>query len=83
MTAVKEERYRGEKQAKTYFLNEQQATLLLTYLRNSEIVREFKKALVKAFYELKSQKPLSPQNFTMSAIVSILQNLYMLIWFFR
>ena len=31
-------------------LNEQQATLLLTYMQNTSIVREFKKALVKAFY---------------------------------
>ncbi|MFZ6773053.1 phage antirepressor KilAC domain-containing protein [Undibacterium sp. SXout7W] len=36
-------------------LNEQQATLLLTYMRNSEIVRNFKKALVKAFYEMRKQ----------------------------
>lgn len=33
-------------------LNEQQSTLLLTYMRNSDIVRRFKKALVKAFFEL-------------------------------
>ena len=31
-------------------LNEQQATLLMTYQKNTERVREFKKALVKAFY---------------------------------
>ncbi|MCZ2159186.1 Rha family transcriptional regulator [Bartonella sp. 220] len=36
-------------------LNESQATLLMTYMRNNEIVRAFKKALVKAFYELKKQ----------------------------
>lgn len=30
-------------------LNEQQATLLLTYMRNSPIVRSFKKSLVRAF----------------------------------
>ena len=35
-------------------LNEQQATLLLTYMRNSPKVREFKKALVKAFFEARS-----------------------------
>lgn len=35
-------------------LNEQQATLILTYMRNNEIVRAFKKALVKAFYDLKN-----------------------------
>lgn len=33
-------------------LNEQQATLLLTYMRNSEIVRTFKKQLVKEFWEM-------------------------------
>lgn len=36
-------------------LNEQQATLLLTYMRNSDIVREFKKGLVKAFWEMSRQ----------------------------
>ncbi|WP_375642706.1 MULTISPECIES: Rha family transcriptional regulator [unclassified Bartonella] len=36
-------------------LNESQATLLMTYMRNNNTVRAFKKALVKAFYELKSQ----------------------------
>ena len=36
-------------------LNEQQSTLLLTYMRNSDIVRDFKKRLVKAFYELASR----------------------------
>ena len=39
----------------TYYLNEQQSYLLLTYLRNSEIVRNFKIALVKAFFEIKKQ----------------------------
>jgi phage regulator Rha-like protein len=40
-------------QEKTYFLNEQQATLLMTYLRNSEIVRNFKKELVKQFFKMR------------------------------
>jgi phage antirepressor YoqD-like protein len=34
------------------YVNEDQATLLITYLRNNEIVREFKKRLVKAFRAL-------------------------------
>lgn len=34
------------------FLNQEQATLVMTYMRNSEIVRTFKKRLVKAFYEI-------------------------------
>ncbi len=33
-------------------LSEHQATLILTYMRNTTIIRGFKKALVKAFYEL-------------------------------
>lgn len=45
---------------KTYFLNEQQAYLLLTYLRNTEIVRNFKVALVKAFFEMRER--LYPKN---------------------
>ncbi|MCT7510024.1 Rha family transcriptional regulator [Aliarcobacter cryaerophilus] len=40
---------------KTYWLNEQQATLLMTYLRNSEIVKTFKKNLVKAFFMIKEK----------------------------
>lgn len=38
-------------------LNEQQSTLLLTYMRNSPIVREFKKRLVKEFWSLVHAKP--------------------------
>lgn len=41
--------------SKTYYLNEQQATFLMTLLRNSPKVVVFKKALVKAFYELKQK----------------------------
>lgn len=41
------------KPTKTYYLNEPQATFLMTLLRNKPKVVEFKKALVKAFYELK------------------------------
>lgn len=40
---------------KTYWLNEQQATLLMTYLRNSEVVKTFKKNLVKAFFMMKEK----------------------------
>ena len=36
-------------------LNEQQATLLITYMRNSEKVRRFKIALVRAFFELREK----------------------------
>ncbi|AJC87770.1 Rha family transcriptional regulator [Campylobacter insulaenigrae] len=40
---------------KIYFLNEQQATLLLTYMKNSESVRNAKKILVFAFYQMKEK----------------------------
>lgn len=44
--------------AKTEYaiLNEQQATLLLTYMRNNDVVRAFKKRLVKAFFELAQRR---------------------------
>lgn len=38
-----------------YILNEQQATLLITYLRNTKPVRAFKKAIVKAFFEMRDE----------------------------
>ncbi|HED0453677.1 TPA: phage regulatory protein [Campylobacter coli] len=40
---------------KIYYLNEQQATLLLTYMKNSESVRNAKKVLVFAFYQMKEK----------------------------
>lgn len=40
---------------KIYFLNEQQATLLITYLNNTEPVREFKKALVRQFFSMRQE----------------------------
>lgn len=45
-------------------LNEQQATLLMTYQRNTEQVRAFKKALVKAFFEMgRAVVPALPQDY--------------------
>jgi phage regulator Rha-like protein len=46
---------RGTTKSRTYFLNESQATLLMTFLRNNEIVVNFKVALVQAFYEMRKQ----------------------------
>jgi|GEM_PF-2766387 phage anti-repressor protein, putative len=40
---------------KVYCLNEQQATLLLTYMKNTAKVREAKKILVKAFYNMRQK----------------------------
>ena len=46
----------AENEQKTYYLTEPQATLLMTYLQNTEPVKAFKKALVKGFYKLKQEK---------------------------
>lgn len=40
---------------KIWHYNEQQATLLITFMRNTEQVADFKEALVKAFYELREE----------------------------
>ncbi|TMN24562.1 Rha family transcriptional regulator [Pseudoxanthomonas sp. X-1] len=42
-------------------LNEQQSTLLLTYMRNSDTVRFFKKRLVRAFFDMR-QRLIKPQS---------------------
>lgn len=46
-------------------LNEEQATLLLTYMRNNDVVKDFKKRLVHAFYELRQNQvqPLTPLEY--------------------
>lgn len=46
---------KGGRPKKTYLLNEEQATLLITYLDNTEPVRCFKKALVRQFYDMKNE----------------------------
>lgn len=46
---------KGGRPVKCYHLNEQQATLLITYLRNTEPVRRFKKALVRSFFEARQE----------------------------
>ena len=46
---------RGTKYTKAYKLNEQQATLLLTYLRNTPAVIEFKKELVRQFFAMRKE----------------------------
>ena len=45
----------GGRPTKDYQLNEQQATLLITYLRNTEPVKQFKSDLVKAFFEMRDE----------------------------
>lgn len=51
----------GTQKREIAILNEQQSTLLLTLMRNSEIVVRFKVRLVKAFFELQqAAKPIDP-----------------------
>lgn len=45
----------GGRPQKTYHLNEQQATLLITYLDNTTQVNQFKKNLVREFYHMKKE----------------------------
>ncbi|MGB3752142.1 MAG: Rha family transcriptional regulator [Arcobacteraceae bacterium] len=54
----------GGKPKKIYELNEQQYSLLMTYLRNTIKVKEFKKNMVKAFFAMKQkieQPKLNPK----------------------
>lgn len=51
-------------QVRIALLNEQQATLLMTFQRNTDQVRAFKKALVRAFFEMARQvTPALPQTY--------------------
>lgn len=43
-------------------LNEPQATLIMTYMKNTPIVREFKKQLVRAFFELRDMVNGTPDK---------------------
>ncbi|MDC9598330.1 Rha family transcriptional regulator [Xenorhabdus anantnagensis] len=44
----------GKQKQRVALLNEQQATLLITYMRNNDIVRAFKKKLVSEFFKMRS-----------------------------
>lgn len=46
---------KGGRPEKVYHLNEQQATLLITYLKNTEPVRRFKKSLVREFFNARQE----------------------------
>jgi phage regulator Rha-like protein len=43
----------GVQETKIYYLNEQQSTLLVTFMRNNETVINFKIELVKQFYQMR------------------------------
>ena len=45
----------GLQEVKIYHLNEEQATLLMTYLKNTPQVRAFKKELVRQFYAMRRE----------------------------
>ena len=51
---IEEIKGRGQP-AKHYALNEQQATLLMTYLKNTPNVRAFKKELVRQFFAMREE----------------------------
>ncbi len=44
----------GRQKQQVALLNEQQATLLITYMRNNDVVRAFKKRLVSEFFKMRS-----------------------------
>ncbi|EMF0054092.1 Rha family transcriptional regulator [Enterococcus hirae] len=46
---------KGGRPKKVYHLNEQQATLLITFLDNTKPVKEFKKELVHQFYTMREE----------------------------
>lgn len=52
-------------------LSEEHATLLLTYMRNSEVVRDFKKRLVREFWEMRRQAatPLQGAELLAAAVI--------------
>ena len=43
----------GQQTREIAILNEQQTTLLITYMRNNDVVREFKKKLVRDFFAMR------------------------------
>lgn len=53
MRVLKHENYRGSTREKIYLLNEEQATFVITLLRNSKVVVKFKKELVRQFYAMR------------------------------
>ena len=49
------ETVRGIREEKLWHFNEQQATLFITYLQNTEAVRAFKKNLVREFFAMRKE----------------------------
>lgn len=63
----------GGKPTKSYLLNEQQYSLLMTFLRNNPKVKEFKKNMVKAFFEMKKQLDNKSSNNDLQKILDTLE----------
>lgn len=61
----------GTQSREIALLNEQQATLLLTYMRNTSIVRDFKKRLVKEFWRLAKAGPAHPADLSKLEILQM------------
>ncbi len=61
----------GSQEAEYAYLNEQQATLLISMMRNSPKVIAFKIALVKAFYEMRQALALQSQTYSPDEIAQI------------
>lgn len=60
----------GSRPVEFAILNEQRATLLISYSRNTDVVREFKKRLVKAFYEARDARAASRQADSRASVLS-------------
>lgn len=60
----------GGKPIKFYCLNEEQYSLLMTYLRNNPKIKEFKKNMVKAFFEMKKQLENKSSNTDLQKILN-------------
>ena len=61
----------GAQSREIALLNEQQATLLLTYMRNTSIVRDFKKRLVKEFWRLAKSVHAQPADLSKLEILQM------------
>jgi phage regulator Rha-like protein len=61
------------KSTEVAMLNEQQATLIMTYQRNTDQVRQFKLTLVKAFFEMAKQlqTPTAPAELSRMEILQL------------
>lgn len=64
---------RGGHPVRTALLNEQQSTLVMTYMKNTDQVRQFKLALVKSFFDMarQLQQPAAPAELSRMQILQM------------